>query len=56
MALVKGKGENMGLSSGVLPAPLPLRVQLQAGNGGCLEASYDRSTRNDSSIFEATSD
>jgi hypothetical protein len=53
---VAGHGAGLGLPT--LPIAVPLRVQLQAENGGCWEAHYPSAgvRRDDFSGFVATSD
>jgi predicted acyl esterase len=49
-AIVKGKGENLGLPP--LPLPLPVVAQLQAANA-CWEVTYGSATTNGPSVFKA---
>jgi len=56
LALAAGKGANLPAFG--QPLPLPLRVQLQAKNGSCWDATYSAAglKRNDAAQFSATSD
>jgi len=52
---LKGKGTNLaGLPT--LPLTVPVRAQLQAGNGVCWEAVYSTFSRNDAKRFKARAD
>ena len=54
--VVKGKGPLLGLPT--LPLPLPARVQLQAENGQCWEATYSTAgvKKNDAEQFKGNGD
>ncbi len=54
--ILKGKDENLGLPIAQSPVPLPIRVQLQASNGTCFEATYSTAEDNDGETFKAGSD
>lgn len=51
---VKATGSNLRLPS--LPASMPLRVQLQASDGGCWEASYTKANVSTEGVFSAAGD
>ena len=51
---LKGRGSNLTLPA--LGLTTPARVQLQAGNGQCWEASYSSAIKNTTSQFKAKSD
>jgi 6-phosphogluconolactonase (cycloisomerase 2 family) len=52
--IMRGSGEHVGLP--VLPLGLPVRVQLQASNGECWEATYSAAQVNTSTGFVARPD
>ena len=51
---LKGRGSNLTLPA--LELTTPARVQLQASNGQCWEASYSSAIKNTTSQFKAKSD
>jgi hypothetical protein len=53
---VRGKGAALDLPP--LPAPVPLRVQLEAANGACFDAAYAAAgvRKNDAARFKAKAD
>ena len=55
-AQVKAKGIRLAIPA--MPLRLPLRVQIQASDGACLEATYSATgiSRNESTRFKAKSD
>jgi uncharacterized delta-60 repeat protein len=53
-AVVKGKGANLSVAP--MPLATPVRVQLQATNGFCLDSSFSQPLRNDGQQFRARSD
>jgi hypothetical protein len=54
--VLKAAGENLALPVAGTLVPLPMRVQLQASNGACFEASYSTAEKNDGKDFKAGSD
>jgi hypothetical protein len=54
--VLKAAGDNLALPPAGTIIPLPLRVQLQASNGTCTEASYSTAEKNDGKDFKAGSD
>ncbi len=53
---LKAAGVNLALPIVVEPVPLPLRVQLQASNGTCFEATYSTAEKNDGEELKANAD
>jgi len=56
---VKGKGVNLSNRAVPLlvpPLSLPLRAQLQVGNGECWEATYDAASRNSPGLFKGAAE
>jgi hypothetical protein len=53
---VTGRGDLLPLPAPAGPLAVPLLVQLQNDAGGCWEAPFSVATRNDGTIFRASSD
>ena len=54
--IVKAKGENLAVSEPPQALPVPLRVQVQAEDGLCWEASFTTPLSNDGATFRAKGD
>jgi hypothetical protein len=54
--VLKATGVNLALPILEVPVPQPIKVQLQASNGTCFEATYSTSDKNDGREFKASSD
>lgn len=54
--VLKAAGVNLALPIEEIPVPLPIRVQLQASNGTCFEATYSTAEKNDGRDFKANAD